>query len=68
MPIMQADQAFGYKKAQDALLCRPRSLSKHRDSTAESNREKYREIEGKKEVRSALCFANNMLPFVLIKN
>lgn len=52
------------KKSLDALLCRPRSLSQHRDSTAESNIEKDREIE----VRSTLCFANNMPPFVLIKN
>lgn len=64
---MQAGQAFGNKKAPDTLLCRPRSLSKHRESTAESNREKEREIEGEKEVGTALRFMNNMLPFVLIK-
>lgn len=62
MPITQAGQAFGYKKAPDALLCRPRSLSKHR---AECNGEK--EIVEEKEVGTALRFVNNMLPFVLIK-
>lgn len=31
------------------------------------NREKEREIEGEKEVGTALRFVNNMLPFVLIK-